>query len=94
MMKHKSSGTILTTGRIRLRTMRDDDEENLYGLFTDREVMKYYPPYKFSSSSSRIVRRRIRPVVRMVPEDLCFIMHATSPFPVIDYGSGRKSQTL
>lgn len=46
MMKHKSSGTILTTGRIRLRTMRDDDEDNLYGLFTDREVMKYYPSLK------------------------------------------------
>ncbi|ASF28525.1 MULTISPECIES: GNAT family N-acetyltransferase [Bacillus amyloliquefaciens group] len=46
MMKHKSSGTILTTGRIRLRTMRDDDEENLYGLFTDKEVMKYYPSLK------------------------------------------------
>ena len=52
MMKHKSSGTILTTGRIRLRTMRDDDEENLYGLFTAREAMKYYPPLQTSRETT------------------------------------------
>lgn len=46
MGKNKLSDTILTTGRIRLRGMHDSDQENLYKLFTDAEVMKYYPSLK------------------------------------------------
>ncbi|KAA6453868.1 GNAT family N-acetyltransferase [Bacillus atrophaeus] len=36
----------LTTDRIRLRSMEDRDKEHLLRLFTDKEVMKYYPGVK------------------------------------------------
>ncbi len=40
------SETRLTTDRIRLRSMEDRDKEHLLRLFTDKEVMKYYPGVK------------------------------------------------